>query len=51
MIFVGSIVIHKLSGLYFKCENNKQARWMNMNPYYELVDPRIIPQGYFDKAL
>ena len=36
MIKVGDIVVHKLSKLYFLCENKKHERWMNMNPYYIL---------------
>jgi hypothetical protein len=35
-IKVGDIVIHQLSGVWFYCENTKQERWMNMNPYYKV---------------
>lgn len=34
MITPSTIVRHQLSGLLFRCLNNKQARWMNMNPFY-----------------
>lgn len=34
-IQVGDTVYHQLSKLLFRCENNKQMRWMNMNPFYE----------------
>lgn len=30
-------VIHTLSNIWFWCENAKQERWMNMNPYYKLL--------------
>lgn len=51
MIYVGCVVQHTLSGLYFKCENQKQERWMKMNPFYTLADRSKIPAGYFDKAI
>lgn len=52
MIRVNDIVFHILSGLYYKCENIKQERWMNMNEYYLKVDnPEVIPQSYFYKVL
>lgn len=47
----GSIVLHELSGLYYICENNKQAMWMNINPYYKLMPPDIVPKSYFQKAI
>lgn len=51
MIKVKDIVLHSISGLYFICENKKQERWMNMNPYYSRADKGIIPKGYFHKIL
>ena len=45
----GDIVFHKLSKLYFICENEKHVRWMNMNPYYELVSKDSVPESYFKK--
>jgi hypothetical protein len=52
MIHVGDIVRHELSNLYFICENKKQERWMNMNPYYVRVEPKDWPpKAYFDKHL
>ena len=45
----GDIVLHELSGLYYRCENNQQARWMNMNPYYKLMPNDIVPASYFKK--
>lgn len=49
MILVNDIVLHTLSKLYFKCENKKMMRWMNMNHYYVKVDSAEVPKGYFDK--
>jgi hypothetical protein len=43
MIKRGDIVFHKLSKLYFRCENNKMERWMNLNPFY--VKSKL-PEGY-----
>lgn len=43
MIKRNDIVLHKLSGLYFRCENGKMERWMNMNQYYV---KSILPEGY-----
>lgn len=51
MIKVKDIVLHSLSGLYFICENQKQERWMNMNPFYSLADKDVIPKDYFNKVL
>lgn len=51
MIKKGDIVLHTLSGLYYECENNKQARWMNMNPYYAVASEQDISEGYFTKTL
>mgnify|MGYP001585026358 CR=1 FL=1 len=51
MIKVGDIVLHTLSKLYFKCENKKHQRWMNMNPFYMLAEKDKVPMGYFDKVL
>lgn len=52
MIQVKDIVLHQLSGLYYICENNKQARWMNMNEYYIPV-PEFMwpPKDYFKKSI
>jgi hypothetical protein len=38
-IKMGDFVVHGLSKLVFKCENKKQERWMNMNPYYIKIQP------------
>lgn len=43
MIKRGDIVFHLLSKLYFRCENNKMERWMNMNPFYVKAK---LPEGY-----
>lgn len=43
MIHTNDIVLHQLSKLYFRCENKKMERWMNMNPYYIKSD---LPTGY-----
>lgn len=51
MIQVGDMVLHELSGLYYKCENQKQERWMNENPYYKLVSPDTVPNSYFYKNI
>lgn len=56
MIRVNDIVFHELSCLFYKCENKKQERWMNMNEYYIKVDNSLIVQqlineGYFNKVL
>ncbi len=48
-IVVGDIVLHELSGLYYRCENNKHQRWMNMNPYYKPVPKTTVPDSYFYK--
>lgn len=45
----GDTVLHQLSRLYFKCENNQQARWMNMNPFYKIVPGDSVPASYFKK--
>jgi len=50
MIRVNDIVLHRLSGLYFICENKKQERWMNMSGFYELVDRDSVPKEYFNKS-
>lgn len=49
-IKVGNTVFHQLSKLYFKCENKKQERWMNMNPYYILVPDNSVDEKYFKKG-
>ena len=51
MIIKGDIVFHQLSGLYYECENNKQARWMNMNPYYIVASKQEVPESYFTKNI
>lgn len=51
MIKVGDIVFHELSRLYFKCENQKQERWMNMNPFYKTVMENLVPDSYFKKHI
>jgi hypothetical protein len=51
MIQVGDIVLHELSGLYYRCENQKHQRWMNENPFYKLMPKDIVPDSYFFKAL
>lgn len=49
-IRVGMIVLHELSGLYYRCENGKMERWMNMNPFYKIVSKdQIPPPSYFKK--
>jgi hypothetical protein len=48
-IKVGNIVFHELSKLYFRCENKKHERWMNMNPFYKLVSNDSVPEKYFKK--
>lgn len=50
MIKKGDIVFHKLSNLYYICENSKMERWMNMNPFYEPCSENLIlPSLYFKK--
>ena len=51
MIVVKDIVFHELSKLYFICENKKQEKWMNMNPYYIKVSNLELPSDYFKKSL
>jgi len=51
MIKVGDTVLHRLSGLYYKCENTKQQRWMNQNHFYWLMPNNIVPESYFKKIL
>lgn len=50
MIKKGDIVLHILSGLYYRCENNKHERWMNENPYYKVVTQNSIPESYFKNS-
>lgn len=45
----GDLVLHTLSNLYFICENNQQARWMNSNPYYQSVPSDAVPASYHAK--
>ncbi len=47
----GDIVLHKLSNLYFICENAKMERWMNLNSFYTLVNKKVVPEGYFIKTI
>jgi len=49
MIKIGDIVLHTLSGNYYRCENKKMEKWMNMNPYYVLVPRDSVPDSYFKK--
>jgi hypothetical protein len=49
-IKVGDIVLHKLSGLYFYCENKKHEKWMNWNHYYVVVPKDSISPEYFKKG-
>jgi hypothetical protein len=51
MIKVGDIVLHTISGLYYKCENNKQQRWMNMSTFYKVANDIILPPNYFIKYI
>lgn len=51
MIRVHDIVFHTLSGLYYKCENQKHERWMNMNKFYVLADRFAVPESYFIKKI
>lgn len=50
-IKMGDIVLHTLTGLYYKCENQKHERWMNMNNFYILADRSAVPESYFTKTL
>lgn len=45
----GDIVLHRLSKLYFICENDKQARWMNENIFYTKSNGVKLPVDYFKK--
>jgi len=50
MIKKGDIVLHVLSKLYFRCENQKMEKWMNMNSYYVIPPKKDIPPlSYFYK--
>ncbi len=48
-IKVGDTVLHQLSNLYFKCENKKHERWMNMNTYYIPIPNGFVAESYFYK--
>jgi hypothetical protein len=50
MIKKGDIVLHTLSGLYYRCENDKMSKWMNMNSYYILSNGVFLPTNYFKKG-
>lgn len=50
MIKKGDIVLHTLSKLYFRCENGKHEKWMNMNEYYILILNPNLPDTYFIKT-
>ncbi len=50
MIEVHDIALHILSGLYYRCENTKQKKWMNENPFYKLVPKNTVPDSYFFKS-
>lgn len=43
MIKKGDVAFHILSRLYFKCENTKMERWMNMNKFYVKA---VLPDNY-----
>jgi hypothetical protein len=50
MIKVKDIALHTPSGLYYRCENTKMERWMNMNGFYEKIKPGVhLPKTYFLK--
>lgn len=49
-IKVGDIVFHQLSKLLFKCQNKQQARWMNMNPYYQKTSLKTIDYEQFESG-
>jgi hypothetical protein len=49
-IIKGDIVYHKLSKLLFRCMDAKQARWMNMNPFYQKTNLKTINYEQFDKT-
>jgi len=49
IIRVGDIVYHQLSKLLFKCQNKKQERWMNMNPFYQRTNLKTIDYVEFEK--
>lgn len=52
MIKVGDIVLHTLSNLYFRCENKKIEKWMNMNLYYRKtskIEIDELGEFYFKK--
>lgn len=50
-IKVKDVVLHTPSGLYYRCENTKQERWMN-DPlsFYVLASEKDVPEGYFNNA-
>lgn len=49
-IGVRDIVLHTISGLYYKCENYKQAKWMNdESSFYVKCNRKDIPTDYFNK--
>jgi len=49
-IIKGDVVLHTLSNLYFICENDQQARWMNLPfAFYIPVPADVVPKSYFDK--
>lgn len=45
----GDVVLFMPNGLYFRCENSKQAKWMNENPSYEWAPRDTVPDSYFYK--
>jgi hypothetical protein len=47
-IIVGDIVYHQLSKLLFRCEDKKQQRWMNMNPFYIRTNLKEIDYSKFE---
>ena len=50
MIKKGDIVFHAWSFLYYICENNQQAKWMNENEYYVRCNDAVLPDTYFVKS-
>ena len=46
----GDVVLHTLSGLFYRCENQKHEKWMNESPFYRLVPKDSVPESYFTNA-
>ena len=47
----GDIVLHTPSGLYYRCEDNKQSRWMVYSGFYLKQKPDVVPASYFFKNI